>query len=59
MNQDLLDFEDYRERLRFKLTRPKKAQMPLAPEVYKSTGDSPVHVCSNQFLLVLAKYKSL
>ena len=22
---------------------PKKGQMPLAPEVYKSTGDSPIH----------------
>ena len=45
LNQDLLDFEDYRDRLRFKLRRPKKGQMPLAPEVYKSTGNSPVHVC--------------
>ena len=45
MNQDLLDFEDYRDRLRFKLPRHKKGQMPLAPEVYKSTGDSPIHVC--------------
>ena len=26
-------------------TRPKKAQMPLASEVYKSTGDTPIHVC--------------
>ena len=45
LNQDLLDFEDYRDRLRFKLPRHKKGQMPLAPEVYKSTGDSPIHVC--------------
>ena len=45
LNQDLLDFEDYRDRLRFKLRHPKKAQMPLASEVYKSTGNSPVHVC--------------
>ncbi|MDP4812431.1 MAG: hypothetical protein NWR65_14920 [Saprospiraceae bacterium] len=45
MNQDLQDFEDFGDRIRFKLPRPKKAQMPLAPEVYKSTGNSPVHVC--------------
>ena len=45
LNQDLQDFEDFGDRIRFKLPRPKKAQMPLAPEVYKSTGNSPVHVC--------------